>query len=48
MDADRLGLFGLKPSYKSKESFISESTFLIDQEFILTIGTHKVRFYTDL
>ena len=47
-DSDRVGLFGLKPSYKSKESFISESTFLIDQEFILTIGTHKVRFYTDL
>lgn len=47
-DADRLGLFGLKPAYKSYDSFTSESTFLIDQEFILTIGTYKVRFYTDL
>jgi hypothetical protein len=47
-DADRLGLFGLKPAYKSYDSFTSDSTFLIDQEFILTIGTYKVRFYTDL
>ena len=46
--ADRLGLFGLKPAYNSYDSFTSESVFLIDQEFILTIGTHKVRFYTDL
>lgn len=47
-DADRIGLFGLKPAYKSYDSFSSDSTFLIDQEFILTIGTYKVRFYTDL
>jgi len=47
-DADRLGLFGLKPSYDSYESFVSESTFLIDQAFILTIAKQEVRFYTDL
>ena len=47
-DADRLGLFGLKPSYDSYENFVSESTFVIDQAFILTIAKQEVRFYTDL
>ena len=47
-DTDRLGLFGLKSTYDSYESFISESTFLIDQAFFLSIGEHKIHFYTDL
>ena len=47
-DADRLGMFGLKPTYDSYESFISESTFFIDQAFFLSIGEHKIHFYTDL
>ena len=47
-DADRLGLFGLKPTYDSYESFVSESTFLIDQAFFLSIGGHTIHFYTDL
>ena len=47
-DADRLGLFGLKPTYDSNVSFISESVFLINQAFFLSIGEHKIHFYTDL
>jgi len=47
-DTDRLGLFGLKSTYDSYESFISESTFFIDQAFFLSIGEHKIHFYTDL
>lgn len=47
-DGDRLGLFGLDPTYNSKEEFKSSALFLIDQEFHLMFGPYSLVFYTSI
>ena len=43
---DYLGLFGLRSSYNSKAEFREASLFLIDQKFLLKIGSENVSFFT--
>ena len=40
------GLFGLKSSYDSKESFEEQTLFIVDKQFKLQLGDSLVDFYT--
>ena len=43
---DYLGLFGLRSSYNSKAEFREASLFLVNQKFLLKIGSENVSFFT--
>jgi hypothetical protein len=43
---DYLGRFGLRSSYNSKAEFREASIFLVNQKFLLKIGSENVSFFT--
>ena len=43
---DHLGLFGLRSSYNSRAEFREASIFLVNQKFLLKIGSENVSFFT--